>query len=197
MAALGMRPATSEAMTVEIHEVLSAHREIVSQNERYKALIDKLTEKFKTLEREQVDYKGALDSIRAGAAGPAAHSLLDPRFVDKPGKSCGKADEWKDWSEVLMSFAEIADPKLGEAMDKYGNSKETVLMANMDAEERRAARQLHYSLVMLCRATGWPMLRYQRGGTEAGGWGLRKDARPVKEKVEFTTQGTERGLNVC
>ena len=70
---------------------------------------------------------------------------------DKPGKFHGKASEWRDWSESVKAFVAVADPKLAERMEYYSTLPEPVTKATMDATDKRAATQLHYILVMLCK----------------------------------------------
>ena len=156
-------------------EALEAHRsEIVAQNERYKKLIDDLTTQFNALSATQsgqhaaleagrnetrmelLEVKDALEATRAqmlsmGIRGGPSDALLDPRFMDKPGRFNGKLEEWQDWSEAMQGFCEVANATMGRMMKEAAKAETVVVMAAMTEEQRKVSTQLNYMLIMLCK----------------------------------------------
>ena len=68
---------------------------------------------------EALEPLKALEALQAGRGGAAGDGLMDPRLLDKPGKFDGSQSAWKDWSESIQAFCDVADVMLGEAMRRY------------------------------------------------------------------------------
>ena len=97
------------------------------------------------------ELQTAVEALQEGRGGPAGNHLLDPRFLEKPGKFDGAQAHWKDWSEQVQAFCDVADVALGEAMKRYAKAEVGVSMDLMGPEDKKQATKLWYIMILLCK----------------------------------------------
>ena len=132
--------------------------EITRTNESANSLVAALRTEFNRLQaqmlevqRELADLREAVDEIKAGRVGAAGNALLDARLLEKPGKFSGDQKDWKDWSESVQAFCDVADVALGAAMKRYAKATESVPFEAMTESDQQQARKLWYLLILLCK----------------------------------------------
>ena len=102
----------------------------------------RMGEAFSALQLETQELREAVEAVRGGRAGAAGTYLLDPKFLEKPGKFAGVQSEWKDWSEAMQAFCDVADVTLGAAMKRYARCEEVTLLTEMSEDDRKHSTKL-------------------------------------------------------
>ena len=105
--ALGDRMSAVEARLNDVEGATAAsERAIATTNASANALVSALRLEFDRLQAQVTsladqlsELQTAVEALRDGRGGPAGNALLDPRFLEKPGKFDGTQAHWKDWSE--------------------------------------------------------------------------------------------------
>ena len=112
---------------------------------------DRLQAQATSLADPQTELQTAVEALQAGRGGPAGNALLDPRFLEKPGKFDGTQAHWKDWSEQVQAFCDVADVALGAATKRYARADAGISMDLMSEDDKEQSTKLWYIMILLCK----------------------------------------------